>query len=380
MDWNALSDEAFRQEAARFVRERCPPELRFFPRRPRWHEMKPWYLIMSSEGWLAPGWPREWGGMGLSASKQLAYLEEFELNGAPGVMAQGVTNVGPALIRYGTEAQRARFLPPILSGEHFWCQGFSEPGAGSDLASLRTEARLEGDEFIINGHKIWTSNGADANWMYALVRTDKSVKKQVGISFLMFETDQPGLTRRTIKTLPGGTEFCEVFFDNVRAKAENLVGGLNQGWTVANSVLGFERLWAGSSHQPRDALHRLEKLMMDFGVGPGDALRDRVTQLELDVRDLNATYKRTSAALQAAGRVGHEVSVLKIWSAETLQRINELALEVAQQYGALEGPIACSSGDVNAMHQHLSSRAATIYGGTTQIHRNILAKNVLSLV
>lgn len=380
MDWNALSDEAFRQEAVRFVRERCPPELRFFPRRPRWHEMKPWYLTMSREGWLAPGWPREWGGMGLSPAKQLAYLEEFELNGAPGVMAQGVTNVGPALIRYGTDAQRARFLPKILSGEHFWCQGFSEPGAGSDLASLRTEARLEGDEFVINGHKIWTSNGADANWMYALVRTDKTVKKQVGISFLMFETDQPGLTRRTIKTLPGGTEFCEVFFDNVRAKAENLVGGLNQGWTVANSVLGFERLWTGSSHQPREALHRLEKLIADFGIGPDDALRDRVTQLELDVRDLTATYKRTSAALQAAGRVGHEVSVLKIWSAETLQRINELALEIAQQHGAMEAAIACSSGDVNAMHQHLSSRAATIYGGTTQIHRNILAKNVLSLV
>ncbi len=379
MDWNALSDEAFRAAAARFVVERCPAALRYFPRRPRWHEMKPWYLIMSAEGWLAPGWPRAFGGMGLSPAKQLIYLEEFELNGAPGVMAQGVTNVGPALIRYGTEEQRARFLPKILSGEHFWCQGFSEPGAGSDLASLRTEARREGDEFIINGHKIWTSNGADANWMYALVRTDKTVKKQLGISFLMFETDQPGLTRRTIRTLPGGTEFCEVFLDNVRARVENMVGALNQGWTVANSVLGFERLWTGSSHQPREALHRLERLVAELGLGPDEALQDRITQLELDVRDLSATYQRTSAALQASGRIGHEVSVLKIWAAETLQRINELTLEVAQQYGAMADPIPCAGGDVNAMHMYLSSRAVTIYGGTAQIHRNILAKNVLSL-
>ena len=193
-DWNALSDDEFRQEAASFFAQQVPAHLKFLSRRPRWAEVRDWYLTLSRHGWLVPAWPVEHGGMGLSQSKALVYVEELERSGAPRVMDQGLMNLGPVLIARGTEEQRRRFLPKILSGEHTWCQGYSEPNAGSDLASLRTEARIEGDEFVINGQKIWTSVAFDATHMFALVRTDKSVKKQAGISFVMIDMKQPGVT------------------------------------------------------------------------------------------------------------------------------------------------------------------------------------------
>ena len=225
-DWNALTDEEFGRRAADFFDAYVPRHLCHLNRRPRWVEVKDWYLTMSAHGWLVPGWPVEYGGMGLSPSKFLVYVEELERCGAPRVMDQGLMNLGPVLIARGSEAQRRKFLPKILSGEHLWCQGYSEPNAGSDLASLRTEARLEGDEFVINGQKIWTSVAFDANHMFALVRTDKTVKKQAGISFLMIDMDQAGVTVRPIRNIAGHDELCEVFLDNVRTPRDYLVGEL----------------------------------------------------------------------------------------------------------------------------------------------------------
>jgi len=378
-DWNTLSDDEFRAEAARFVDIRCPAAIRHQPHRPRWAQSREWYLTMSREGWLAPGWPREFGGMGLEPSKQLIYLEEWERHGAPMAAPQGVMNVGPALILFGTDAQRAKYLPKILSGEHRWCQGFSEPNSGSDLASVRTEARLEGDHWIINGHKIWTSGALDANQMYALVRTDKSAKKQAGLTFLLYSMDQPGITVRPIRTIAGGEEFCEVFLDNVRAHVDDVVGGVNNGWKVANGLLGFERLWSGSSHQCQLALDRLLAVARALGRERDPLFLDRYTRLELDVLDLASTYTRSTQKLRETRRVGFEASLLKVWATETCQRINDAILELAGSQAALAEAFDEAGVQLDLTGPYLESRSITIYGGSAQIHRNILAKNVLKL-
>jgi hypothetical protein len=238
-DLNALSDDEFRAVVRRFVEEHYPPELRNPQRRLHWRDNRPWYMILAEHGWLAPGWPREHGGLGLSAAKHLIFIEEFERHGCARVSDMGVIMLGPLLIRHGTPAQKDRFLPRILAGEDIWCQGYSEPNAGSDLASLRTEAVLDGDHWVVNGQKIWTTLANDANWIFMLVRTDKAAKKQDGISFLLVPMDSPGITVRPIVNLDQHDEFCEVFFDNVRVPKENLVGEVNKGWTVAKALLDF---------------------------------------------------------------------------------------------------------------------------------------------
>ena len=215
-DFNALTDDEFRVAVRRFVEQHYPPELRNPLRRLHWRDNRPWYMTLAEHGWLAPGWPREHGGMGLSAAKYLILIEEFERHGCARVSDMGVIMLGPLLIRYGTPEQKDLFLPKILAGEHIWCQGYSEPNAGSDLASLRTEAVLDGDHWVVNGQKIWTTFANDANWIFMLVRTDKTAKKQEGISFLLVPMDSPGITVRPIVNLDLHDEFCEVFFDNVR--------------------------------------------------------------------------------------------------------------------------------------------------------------------
>lgn len=378
-DWNALSDEEFRLQAARFVDENCPTEIRHLPYRPRWEQSREWYGTMARHGWLAPSWPRELGGMGLESAKQLIYMEEWERHGAPMTAPQGVNQVGPSLILFGTSQQRERYLPKILSGEHRWCQGFSEPNAGSDLASVRTEAQFDGHRWIMNGRKIWTSGAMDATHMYALVRTDKTVKKQAGLSFMMYTLDQPGVTIRPIKTIAGGAEFCEVFLDNVQVEPDDIVGGLNNGWKVANGLLGFERLWSGSSHQCRIAMDRLLAIARSLGRQNEPTFVDRYTRLELDVLDLASTYTRSTQKLRETGRVGFEASVLKLWANEVCQRINDYVIELAGSQGALAGHFAEGDTDLDITTPYLESRAITIYGGSAQIHRNILAKNVLRL-
>lgn len=378
-DWNTLSDDEFRTTAAQFFNTNCPDELRFAPKRLRWAVVKPWFMTLSHHGWVAPSWPTEWDGMGLSAVKQLIYLEEYERSGAPVMQTQSLTNLGPILIARGSEEQRRKYLPKIISGEHVWVQGYSEPNAGSDLANLRTEARLEGDEFVINGQKTWTTMGFDGTHMFALVRTDKSVKKQAGISFLMFSMDQPGITVRPIRDISGGEEFCEVFLENVRAHRSDLVGELNGGWDIAKTLLGFERVWSGSPRQSLIALARLEKVAKANGSWSDRAFQDRYIQLVFDVQDLAAMYERLVRSLGVGKGFGLESSLLKMTATETAQRITELLLEVAGADGALEGYVDINGEHIDLMTPFLESRAPTIYGGSNQIQRNILARRWLGL-
>ena len=378
-DWNSLDDEEFRGIAAAFFQRHVPQHLRHLSRRPRWAEVKDWYLTLSKHGWLVPSWPREWGGMGLAQSKILVYLEELERSGAPRVMDQGLMNIGPLLIARGTDEQRRRFLPKILAGEHTWCQGYSEPNAGSDLASLRTEARIEGDEFVINGQKIWTSVAFDATHMFALVRTDKTVKKQAGISFVMIDMRQPGITVRPIRNIAGHEELCEGFLDNVRTPVANMVGELNDGWNVAKALLGFERIWSGSPRQSMLALLRLQKLAQASGKVGDPAFADKLTQVTMDVLDSAAAYERFAQIMRTGGSFGFEVSMLKIWATETCQRVTELMVEAAGDLGALLGEVDVDGEEMDILYPFLECRAFTIYGGSSQVQRNILSKNVLDL-
>ncbi|MFO1327191.1 MAG: acyl-CoA dehydrogenase family protein [Rubrivivax sp.] len=378
-DWNALPDDEFRRLAAEFFEAQVPRHLRFLSRRPRWAEVKDWYLTLSRHGWLVPAWPVEHGGMGLAPSKVLVYMEELERSGAPRVMDQGLMNLGPVLIARGTPEQRARFLPKILSGEHTWCQGYSEPNAGSDLASLRTEARIDGDQFVVNGQKIWTSVAFDATHMFALVRTDKTVKKQAGISFVMIDLRQPGVTVRPIRNIAGHEELCEVFLDDVRTPLSNLVGELHGGWQVAKTLLGFERVWSGSPRQSTLALLRLKQLAQAMGKLSDPVFRDRYTQITMDVLDAASAYERFAQIMRTGGSFGFEVSMLKIWATETCQRVTELMVEAAADLGALGGEVDVDGVLIDVLYPFLDCRAFTIYGGSSQVQRNILAKNVLDL-
>jgi len=379
-DWNALSDEAFRAEARQFFEDEFPAAYQFLPRRMRWAECRDWYLKLAQRGWLAPNWPAEHGGMGLSPSKLLIYFEETERAGVGRMPDQGITMVGPTLIRFGNAAQRARYLPKILAGDAIWCQGYSEPNAGSDLASLRTEAVPDGDDYVINGSKIWTSMAHDATHIYVLARTDKTAKKrQQGISFFLVDMKTPGITLRTIRNIAGHEEFCQVFFDNVRTSKDNLVGELHQGWTIAKGLLGFERLNIGSPRRPLFALEKLELLAQARGLNADPAFVERLTQLKLDMADLGSLYGRYVDKARRGEAMGPDVSMLKVWSMDTYQRLSELLLEAAGEYAPVEGEVDFDGTAVDVLSSFYNSRPGTIYGGSNEIQRNILAKYVLNL-
>ena len=378
-DWNALSDEAFRAIVRAEVEAHHPAELRYPPRRLRWAENKSWYLRMAAKGWIAPGWPREYGGMGLSPSKLLIFLEEMERWGIARFQDHGILMVGPILLRFGSDAQRRRYLPPILACEEIWCQGYSEPNAGSDLANLHTEAHLDGGDFIINGQKIWTTLAHDSTHMIVLVRTDKAAKKQSGISFLLLDLASPGVTVRPIRDLAGHDEFCEVFFDNVRTPASNLVGELNQGWTVAKSQLGFERIHIGSPKLPEYGLQVLLSVARARGAEQDPLFRDRLAQLQFDVSHLGDIYRHFAAIVGRGEPLGPEVSLLKIWATETFQRIADLIIETAGDCGGLAGKVQMGDGRIEVLAPFYKARSTSIYGGSNEIQRNILARQVLHL-
>jgi alkylation response protein AidB-like acyl-CoA dehydrogenase len=379
-DWNALSDEVFRKEVRSFFETAYPDELRFLPRRLRWSECKPWYLMLSNKGWIAPAWPKEHGGMGLSPAKQIVMLEETERAGIGRMPDQGITQVGPTLMRYGTEAQRAKYLAPILAGEHVWCQGYSEPNAGTDLASLQTSAVREDGCYVNNGTKIWTTMSTDATHMYVLVRTAReALKKQEGISFMLLDMATPGITLRPIRNIAGHEEFAQVFFDDVRTPVESLVGELHKGWTIAKALLGFERLTIGSPRRPRYAFTRLEKVARSRGLLEDAAFADRYAQLRLDLADLNSLYGRYVEQVRRGESLGPDVSILKIWSMELYQRISELLLEAAEEKSAYEGEVDFDDESVDILSAFYMARPGTIYGGSNEIQRNIVAKDVLRL-
>lgn len=378
-DWNAMTDEEFARHIRAEFEAHYPAELRYVPHRLRWAQLRGWYRRMAAKGWIAPAWPREYGGMGLSPSKLLVFLEEQERFGIARFQDHGILMIGPLLIRYGTEAQRRRYLPPILACDEIWCQGYSEPNAGSDLASLQTRATLDGDAYVVDGQKTWTTLAHDATHIFVLARTDPEAKKQEGISFLLVDIRSPGITVRPIRDIAGREEFCEVFFDRVRVPRENLLGAPNQGWTIAKSLLGYERVSLGSPKFCEYGLQVLMRVARLAGVEDDPVFLDRFAALQLDVAHLADAYGGFAAQLVAGRPIGQDVSLLKIWSTETFQRIAELIVETAGACGGLVGDVELRGELVNVVGAWHKARPATIYGGSNEIQRGIIAKHVLEL-
>jgi hypothetical protein len=378
-DWNALEDEEFRQIVRHDFEAHYPTQLRYLPHRVRWSQLRDWYVRMAGKGWLAPAWPLEYGGMGLSHAKLLIFLEEQERWGIARYQDHGVLMIGPLLMRYGTEAQRRRYLPPILRCEEIWCQGYSEPNAGSDLASLRTRAERDGEHFVINGQKTWTTLAMDATHIFVLARTDAAAKKQEGISFLLVDIQSPGIRIRPIRDIAGNEEFCEVFFDDVRVPADCLLGELNKGWTIAKSLLGFERISLGSPKFCEYGLQVLTRIAAAVGAADDPLFRDKYAALQLDVAHLADAYAGFAQLLVRGEPIGQDVSLLKIWSTETFQRIAELGIETAGPAAALRGNVRLGTEELNVLGAWYKARPATIYGGSNEIQRNIIARQVLDL-
>lgn len=370
---------AFRRAVRAFLQANYPQHHRHAPRRLHWGEIKDWYFALSRQGWIAPAWPREHGGMALSPDRLIAFIEEFEDFGAGRLPDQGLINLGPVLIRYGNAEQQRQYLPKILSGEHVWCQGYSEPNAGSDLASLRTEAVLDGDHFVVNGQKIWTTLAQDATHIFLLVRTDKTVKKQAGISFLLADLATPGIKVRPIRNIAGEEEFCEVFFDDVRVPQENLVGDINKGWDIAKALLGHERLFVGSPKTSQHALGLLRRLAEKRALFADAAFASRFAALDLDLADLRAAYAGFAEIVKRGGELPPSVSLLKIWATETYTRIcAELVATAAEDGATLSAPggVLDPSDPIAPL---FTATITTIYGGSNEIQRNILARTVLQL-
>ncbi len=291
VDVGELPDGEFRHVLADWIAANYPPEKRFMKKRAYYADISDWYQALSKKGWLAPSWPTSHGGMGLTPTKQVIYAEEMARHGCARIPDHGLA-IGKLLLMHGTPEQIGQHLPRVLSGEVMWCQGYSEPNAGSDLANLRTRADREGDELVVNGQKTWTTLGPGADWMFALVRTSKvEGAKQRGITFLLIDLKTPGVKVRPIVNLKGEGEFSEVFFDNVRVPIGNVVGSIDDGWNVANSFLREERIFFGTPRQCEGALAQLDRLAQATEALAQADFRDRYAQLVLDVRDLKSAFE-----------------------------------------------------------------------------------------
>ena len=374
-------DEAsFRAEVRSWLEANLPVTLRGRTNRPPPAELMPWYRTLSRKGWIAPHWPKQYGGMAATLNEQIIMTEELARVGAPQLPAQGLNHIGPILIEFGTEAQKARHLPPIIAGTMIWAQGYSEPGAGSDLASLATRATLEGDHFVVHGQKIWTTWAHYSDWMFALVRTDPLAQpRHAGISFLLLDLHSPGITIRPIRTIAGDDEFSEVFFDNVVVPADNLVGKLNDGWRIANALLGHERLGTSNPQYALIALDRIKIMARASGAMADPAFRDRLAAASIDVTALSALFSHAVELTNLQRSPGPEASVIKIFGSELLQSLNDLLVEAAGSQASIEQPITTDFGTVDVSTAYLQVRRATIYGGSSEIQRNIVARRVLNL-
>jgi alkylation response protein AidB-like acyl-CoA dehydrogenase len=375
---DALDDTRFRAEVRGWIEVNYPPHLRNPSHRLHFAETGVWYRTLAAKGWLCPGWPRKYGGMGLSAARQLILIEEFQRHGCADFNHMGISMLGPLLIQYGTETQKAFFLPKVLSGDHIWCQGYSEPNSGSDLASLRTSAVAEGECWRINGQKTWTTLATDANWMFLLARTDPDARKQEGISFLLVEMDSPGITVRPIKNLGMHDEFCEVFFDDVRIPKERLVGEVNRGWAMAKTLLGFERIGFGSPRQSEFALTRLRRLAEHVGLWDDPLFRDRYSRFRMDLADHKDLYETFADKVRRGQDLGADVGMLKLHQTELYQRISDAMIEISGLHAGASEPIA-EEKEMFPAAVFLQARPSTIAGGSSEILRGILAKSVLGL-
>jgi alkylation response protein AidB-like acyl-CoA dehydrogenase len=374
------ADRAFRAEVRDWVATNLPTELCNRSRRIDPPELKPWHRKLYERGWIAPHWPREYGGMGATLTQQIILFEEISRVGAPTPYPHGLNFIGPLIIEVGTPEQKAKHLPPILTGEITWCQGYSEAGAGSDLASLATRAELDRDNFIVNGHKMWTTNGHFADWMFALVRTDpKAQPRHAGISMLLIDLKSPGITVRPIQTIKGDAEFAEEFLVDVRVPRANLLGALNDGWRVANRLLGSERFTTGHPRNAAVLLNKARQVAELTGALREGGFAHKLAALEIDLLAFSAYYRR-AAALHADKRAPLSMApVIKIVVGELGQRASELLVEAAGEYGPRVEDLTIGNHAVNPAAELFEMRRVTVGSGAVEIQRNIIAERVLGL-
>jgi acyl-CoA dehydrogenase len=382
--------EAFRAEARAWLEANCPQEMRqpvldetdvcWGGRRVKFKNdaQRAWLERMAARGWTVPEWPKAYGGGGLSKEEARVLREEMaRLKCRPPLTSFGISMLGPALLKYGDEKQKQEHIPRIVRGEIRWCQGYSEPGAGSDLASLKTRAEDQGDHYLVNGSKIWTSYGDKADWIFCLVRTDFGAKKQEGISFLLFDMESPGISTRPIRLISGYSPFTQTFFDNVKVPKGNLVGDLNKGWTIAKYLLTHERnMIGGMGTQRATPLHQLA--IRSIGLAGGrlaePTLRADIARFEMDAQAFALTMSRVIDEAKAGNETGAMSSMLKYYGTELNKRRAELTMSVggadALRFGEPEADLA---------PMWLRTKANSIEGGTSEIQLNIIAKNVLKL-
>jgi alkylation response protein AidB-like acyl-CoA dehydrogenase len=378
-DYAAMDATEFRMMVREWIQANYPEDKRFIVRRMGMDEIGGWVRALGQKGWLAPSWPVEWGGMGLPIRKQIIFMEELSRHGCARFPDQALNLVGPLLMLFGTPEQKARHLHRIARGEEIWCQGYSEPAAGSDLASLQCKAVRDGDSFLVTGEKTWTTLAFCADWIFTLVRTDNSGRKQEGISILLIDIKTPGVTVRPIESFTGEREFAQVIFDNARVPAANLVGAVNQGWEIAKSVLGHERVMVGAPIIPMMALRQLESLMERQGAFEDAGALDRYAALRLDLYDLTTMFEEYVQRIEDGVPIGGDVSLLKIRATELYAAISEEILLLAGDMARVAEPIAIPGNVVFPMEIYAASRVPTIYGGANEVQRNVIARSVLRL-
>ena len=381
------AEETFRDDVRAFLRDRLPSEIRAKVENGA-HlaraDYDRWQRILYERGWGAPSWPVEFGGPGWTQVEQYIFELECTLAGAPRSIPFGPKMVAPVLMAFGNDAQRQRFLPGILSGEHWWCQGYSEPGAGSDLASLQTRAERRGDEYVVNGHKTWNTLGHYADWIFCLVRTAQTEKPQRGISFLLIDMRSPGITVRPIKMSDGGQEIADIWFDEVRVPANNLVGEENAGWTYAKFLLRHERgniAGIGGARRALEGLKRVATIELKNGrpLLEDPRFAARVAETEIELMALEITGLRVLSDASEDKAPGPEVSILKIRSTEVSQTITELLVEaVGPQALRLAGDSGPEHARGLAAH-YLNMRKVSIFAGSNEIQRNLIAQMLLGL-
>jgi len=392
MDLNYSPEElAFRDTVRGWLRENLPADLRekvsaYAPLSR--DDLLRWHRILAKRGWVAPSWPVEWGGTDWDVVQRYIFEEECGYAGAPPLIPFGLTMCAAVLLKFGTPAQQKHFLPRIYDGDDFWCQGYSEPGAGSDLASLKTRAVREGDHYVVNGQKTWTTLAHYADWIFCLVRTDPAAKKQEGISFLLIDMKTPGITVRPLILMDGEREVNEVFFDDVKVPVGNLVHEEGRGWTVAKYLLGHERMNTARIGGSRRELEKLKEFAARQAKGARPLLedvrfRDRLSRVEVELMALEITNLRFLDQLRGGRAPGAEVSMLKVRGTEIQQALTELMLEAAGPLAAPFAPVGSAEGfdavAAGIAPRYCNFRKTSIYAGSNEIQRNIIAKMSLGL-
>jgi acyl-CoA dehydrogenase len=388
--------ETFREDTRRWLEANAPTSMRTPPKSPddicwggrRAHypeDVTRWLDVMAERGWTAPTWPRDYGGGGLTKAEAKILAEEMaKLRLRPALTGFGLSMIGPLLLQEGSEALKREHLPAIVRGKIRWCQGYSEPGAGSDLASLQTKAVRDGDVFVVNGQKVWTSYGDKADWMFILVRTDFESAKHAGITFLLMDMETPGVTVRPIRLISGSSPFCETFLSDVRVPVRNVVGQVHGGWMLAKALLGHERTMIADVFKERDDAKRLVSVARHHvadqnGRVTDAAIRHRIAQVEMDQACLDLTLARSRDNAKAGHKPGPESSIFKYYGTELNQRRRALMVDILGPQGlGWEGP-GFSESELATTRDWLRSRGNTIEGGTSEIQLNIIAKRVLGL-